>query len=473
MAAVLDPKKPSRSQHFDAQLRPRILMAGRHLFLWEEAVESMTLKANYYRVGSHTLDLDALPGSGAGLEEFVDSARKNIEPWLSAVFQAEHLNLLLGSGLTSAVSHLAGTKSTDMSVVALGSAYDAQITTHAEASAARMGRGKPNIEDQLRSALALLGGLAITNPIEEAAFRKCVDTQLTVFLRSLLKTEQGILAGSKTSDDAMNALQSFLLSFASRAASRERLHIFTTNYDRLIEHGCDLAGLRLIDRFVGSLTPVFRSSRVEVDLHYNPPGMRGEPRFMEGVIRFTKLHGSLDWSYSTDDRRVSRKGIPFGAPETHTDVPDKPLDTIMIYPNSAKDVETTEYPYAELFRDLAAAVCRPNSVVVTYGYGFGDDHINRVLLDMLTIPSTHLVIVAYSSTDTRIATFIEKTREAQVSLLLGKHFADLKNFVENYLPKPALDYITGRMTDLLRNRPGSLPSGTPAAVAPPGSIPTA
>ena len=194
---------------------------------------------------------------------------------------------------------------------------------------------------------------------------------------------------------------------------------------------------------------------------------------MEGVIRFTKLHGSWDWSYSTDDRRVSRKGIPFGAPETHTDVPDKPLDTIMIYPNSAKDVETTEYPYAELFRDLAAAVCRPNSVVVTYGYGFGDDHINRVLLDMLTIPSTHLVIVAYSSTDTRIATFIEKTREAQVSLLLGKHFADLKNFVENYLPKPALDYITGRMTDLLRNRPGSLPSGTPAAVAPPGSIPTA
>jgi hypothetical protein len=145
----------------------------------------------------------------------------------------------------------------------------------------------------------------------------------------------------------------------------------------------------------------------------------------------------------------------------------------MIYPNSAKDVETTEYPYAELFRDLAAAVCRPNSVVVTYGYGFGDDHINRVLLDMLTIPSTHLVIVAYSSTDTRIATFIEKTREAQVSLLLGKHFADLKNLVENYLPKPALDYITGRMTDLLRNRPGSLPSGTPAAVAPPGSIPTA
>jgi hypothetical protein len=27
----------------------------------------------------------------------------------------------------------------------------------------------------------------------------------------------------------------------------------------------------------------------------------------------------------------------------------------MIYPNPAKDVETTQYPYAELFRDFAAA----------------------------------------------------------------------------------------------------------------------
>ena len=44
----------------------------------------------------------------------------------------------------------------------------------------------------------------------------------------------------------------------------------------------------------------------------------------------------------------------------------------MIYPNPAKDVETLAYPYAELFRDFAAAICRPNSVLVTFGYGFGD-----------------------------------------------------------------------------------------------------
>ena len=220
----------------------------------------------------------------------------------------------------------------------------------------------------------------------------------------------------------------------------------------MIEHGCDLAGLRIIDRFVGALNPIFRSMRVEVDVHYNPPGIRGEPRFMEGVVRLTKLHGSLDWLYDDARRLISQRGIPFGAAEGHSDLPTKPIDTVMIYPNPAKDVETTEYPYAELFRDFAAAVCRPNAVVVTYGYGFGDDHINRVLLDMLTIPSTHLVIIAYGG-DIRLQEFCRKTREAQVSLLYGSHFADLSILVDNYLPKPALDYITGRMTELLKHRP--------------------
>ncbi len=287
------------------------------------------------------------------------------------------------------------------------------------------------------------------------------------FLRSLLTTESGIVAGKDpaSKEAAQGILQSFLLSFASRAASRERLHVFTTNYDRLIEHGSDFAGLRIIDRFVGALNPVFRASRVEVDIHYNPPGIRGEPRFMEGVIRLTKLHGSLDWFFDKAERRIYRKGIPFGAPADHTDIPKKPVDTVMIYPNPAKDVETTQYPYAELFRDFAAAACRPNAVVVTYGYGFGDDHVNRALLDMLMIPSTHLVVMAYAADD-RLKAFIEKTREAQVSLLIGPHFADLQTLVDNYLPKPALDYISGRMTELLKHRPVDPRPGEPPVALP-------
>ncbi|MGY4319538.1 hypothetical protein [Bradyrhizobium sp. JR3.5] len=240
------------------------------------------------------------------------------------------------------------------------------------------------------------------------------------------------------------------------------MHVFTTNYDRLIEHGCDFAGLRIIDRFAGALNPVFRASRVEVDVHYNPPGIRGEPRFMEGVIRLTKLHGSLDWFFDKHERRIYRKGIPFGAPADHTDIPKKPVDTVMIYPNPAKDVETTQYPYAELFRDFAAAAGRPNAVVVTYGYGC-----RRRSRQSSAARYAHDPVDPFGDHGLfgfdRLKAFVEKTRDAQLSSLIGPHFSDLATLVANYLPKPALDYISGRMTELLKHRPGDPKLSDPPA----------
>ncbi|MFG1433318.1 SIR2 family protein [Xanthobacter sp. V2C-4] len=409
----------------------------------------MEWKAHGYRVGSSNETFDDIPTDADELDQFVALHRRRIEPWLSAVFQAEHLNLLLGSGFTTSVAFAAGVAATGMDIAAGTSVHAKAIMDHAAASAKKMGRGEANIEDQLRSAIAVLDGLDIIDKDAADAVRADINTAIETFLNSLLATERGITDADSAPASAM--LQSFLLSFASRAASRERLHVFTTNYDRLIERGCDDAGLRIIDRFVGTLRPLFRNTRIELDYHYNPPGIRGEPRFMEGVVRLTKLHGSLDWRFDEATRRIYRAETPFGAAEDHPSLPDSPVDTVMIYPNPAKDVETTQYPYAELFRDFASATCKPNSVVVTYGYGFGDDHINRVLLDMLSVPSAHLVIIAFDLDD-RIKGFLAQTRAAQVSLLAGRHFGSLQRLVEDYLPKPALDYITGRMSELLKNR---------------------
>lgn len=411
-----------------------------------------------YKMGANEAWINELPTDRDALDNFIAKARKNIEPWLSAVLQSEHTNLLIGSGFTTAVCYQANSDALGMSRVNFDTEYDAQINTYAKKSAAAMGRGDSNIEDQFRSALMLLDGIKVLGDAEKHnALKTALSTVLHDFLRLVLATENGIdNALDNDWQKGVSALQSFLLSFASRSASRERLHVFTTNYDRLIEYGCDLAGIRIIDRFVGALNPVFRATRVEVDMHYNPPGIRGEPRFMEGVIRLTKLHGSLDWHINARTKQMHRVGIPFGADATHPGVPEKPIDTVMIYPNPAKDVETTEYPYAELFRDFASALCRPNSVVVLYGYGFGDDHVNRVLLDMLTIPSTHMVIISFGMSVKDFARaesfYNNAARPAQISLLVGPHFANLENLVTNYLPKPAIDVITGRMMELLKNR---------------------
>lgn len=383
------------------------------------------------------------------------SWRKRIEPWLSTVFQSEHLSLLLGNGFTTGIAHEAGGKPVSMDLASLDCPHKDNVNTYAAKIAKAMGRGNPNIEDQLSAAMSLLSGLQILEDAHAASWMTAIDNVLVSLLKDVLAAEKSISDGfdkPPSGATVRELLVSFLMSFASRAASRERLHIFTTNYDRLIERGCDLAGLRIIDRFVGAIEPEFRSSRLQVDMHYTPPGIRGEPRHLEGVVHFTKLHGSMDWRY--EGKRLYRTAVPFGANNDHSTLTHSPRESLMIYPNAIKDIETAAYPYADLFRDFSASICQPNSVLVTYGYGYGDDHVNRIISDMLTIPSSHLVIVAWSKKPhERIAAFVARTgRPQQLTLLVGTHFGDVRRLVEHYLPKPAIDPLTIRMTELVERR---------------------
>ena len=393
--------------------------------------------------------------------------RERIEPWLTALFQSEHFALLVGSGLSHAVHYMAtGQALPGMNAVTF-TEFDAEINAEAQKSAEAAGRMSGNIEDQIRVASELLRGLEIISESKAenakelgkkaAALKDSLGQVLQDFAASVLEGENGLItAKTKEREKAFNYLVSFLMSFASRTGTRDRLQIFTTNYDRYLEAGADVAGLHLLDRFVGSLLPVFRSSRLDVDMHYNPPGIRGEPRYLEGVSKFTKLHGSLDWVDA--EKSIRRMSLPFGAEsiEPYLKAPGLAgagARQLMIYPNSAKDRETTAYPYVELFRDFAAGVCRPNSTLICFGYSFGDEHINRVIEDMLTIPSTHLVVISYSDPLGRIMQIYDKMgRHAQITLLIGNHLGDLQALVDNYLPKPAIDRTTMRMSELLKSR---------------------
>lgn len=403
-------------------------------------------------------DSEPVPGwAQEGLDR--PQLRSRIEPWLTSLVQADHLNLLVGSGLTTGMQHLAKTAAPKSMDAGQFNTHQEAISRAAKVSAEAARRGTPNIEDEIRTANQLLRGLEILEAPEATPLAEDLRRVMTAFSASVLEGERNLAtAGEREREQAFTTLVAFLMSFASRTGTRDRLGLFTTNYDRVLEVGAELAGLHLIDRFVGSLSPIFRSSRLDLDLHYNPPGIRGEPRFVEGVARFTKLHGSLDW---VDTGAAIRKvGVPFGAVtlDPYLEVPgytEADARRLMIYPNSSKDRETAEFPYVELFRDFASAVARPNTVTVTYGYSFGDEHINRVLQDALTIPSVHLVVISYDDNLGRIMEAFETWgHKSQMSLLIGSELADLTTLTKHYLPKPSIDFASRRMGELLRQRHG-------------------
>jgi hypothetical protein len=384
--------------------------------------------------------------------------REKVEPWLTAVFQSEHLSLLVGTGLPIA---LVGVNSM-MNRIDFSISFKNIISDKADAEANNMGRGSANFEDDLRIAIELLKGYEIQGEKEKEKanrLKKEINEKIKELLKSLLENEKNFLdkidkkTESKESEkksetkkeseeeNPLLLLQKFLLSFSTRAATRDRLNIFTTNYDRFIEYGLDEAGILTLDRFIGKIKPIMRFHRIDLDYHYNPPGIRGEPRYVEGVVRFTKLHGSIDWQFEKD--QIIKAPLSFGA-NVDDSFFDNPFDKVVIYPNSAKAIETSFFPYSELFRDFSTAICRPNSVLVTYGYGFGDSHINRIIKDMLTIPSTHLVIISYDVANGRINNFIQKCNQSQLTLLIGSELGNFENLTNFYLPKPAIDRISDR-----------------------------
>jgi hypothetical protein len=428
-----------------------------------------------YRVNNRETALEEAPADLGRLA----ALRSEIEPWITSLVSSEHLALLVGSGLGIAVAGVLGIAGLDMTPVTFAARYAAEVDARAAAVAAAASRGRPNVEDQIRAAHELIAGLQIIGDEAAAKWDTELSNLLGSFATRVLEVERALHSarepesGSDAGRRTVDILASFFGSFVARAATKDRLHIFTTNYDRMIEYALDESATWQLDRFVGTVAPQFRASRLDLDVHYSPPGIRGEPRYLEGVARLTKLHGSIDWV--SRGTTVIRVPVPFGCEQRPYEELVGPGQSLLIYPNPAKDVETSEYPYAELFRDFSASIVRPETVLVTYGYGFGDDHINRVIADMLTIPSTHLLAIAYGDPDLRLRRFLDRAgRSSRVSLLLGSHFGDLENLVQWYLPKPSLDRITQREAELLQRR-GFLPqraaSMTHDEASPPGEQP--
>jgi hypothetical protein len=56
-------------------------------------------------------------------------------------------------------------------------------------------------------------------------------------------------------------------------------------------------------------------------------------------------------------------------------------DALAIYPSSQKYEESRRVPFLTLFDRFRRALETPESITITCGYSYGDDHINEILFD--------------------------------------------------------------------------------------------
>ena len=174
------------------------------------------------------------------------------------------------------------------------------------------------------------------------------------------------------------------------SSRRRAIELFTTNYDVLIERSLERVRAPMFDGFVGSYKPFFHSESLD-DTQLLPPAE---------WIRLWKLHGSVNWEVEElgKELRIIKGDYP-GSGQT-------------ILPSYLKYQESRKMPYTAMIDRFSKALNQVNSLLITCGYSFGDQHLNSIIHTALDSRQTSNVICLrygeIAPDDELIKTAIEK-----------------------------------------------------------------
>lgn len=201
-------------------------------------------------------------------------------------------------------------------------------------------------------------------------------------------------SGVESDDDGLASQRTILQKLVSaRQPGQSSPWVFTTNYDLAIEWAAESIDLQVSNGFLGTHTRRF--SPQSFDLGFRNTQARGEARFGVYNIYLAKLHGSLTWKQ--EGGQVYEVPAPLAHQRIEAFMAERGGEELglMVMPRAAKYMDTVGYVLGELFRRFAEFMSKPQSCLILCGYGFGDEHINRLIRSALLNPTLQLVI--YSS----------------------------------------------------------------------------
>jgi SIR2-like domain len=160
---------------------------------------------------------------------------------------------------------------------------------------------------------------------------------------------------------------SLLRTLAARSQREASAQLFTTNYDLAFDRAADRAGVTLVDGF-GLGTPRRYDPeflRYELAIRGDDGRLSPAPR----VVRYGKLHGSVDWHRERDESVIKV---------------DQPANPVLIYPRRTKFADSYQSPYLDGMARFQTALRARSVGVLVIGFGFSDAH--------LTEPIRHAVL---------------------------------------------------------------------------------
>jgi len=216
-----------------------------------------------------------------------------------------------------------------------------------------------------------------------------------------------------------------LLNILSRKLKEEKkLNVVTTNYDTLIEDAAENLKYTVFDGFSFSQIPIFDDDMFEWNLVKDVPNVKtNEYIYKKHVINLLKIHGSLTWELNTNLDIIRKNKAEVNNP-------------IMIFPSSNKYIQSYEEPYFELFSRFQDMLKKPNTLFITVGFSFADNHITRMIKQAIVHnEGLHCLFTDYDIDDNH-----EKSQ----------NFKDLKKLKNEKYPIAFLKAtMNGKLTDYL------------------------
>lgn len=176
----------------------------------------------------------------------------------------------------------------------------------------------------------------------------------------------------------------------------DTVNLFTTNYDLFLENALDNLDYAYTDGFRAKLHPEFNIteySRRPVDVAHR---FRNRWSPVSPFFRVYKLHGSINW-IEVDGKIEKTSNIK------------KTGESVVIAPTTSKYADSQGAPYSDLFRELSVQLLNPNSLLVINGFGFGDEHINELIIQALG-RSDFALLAFVKENEAGVTRFMEKVR---------------------------------------------------------------
>lgn len=191
--------------------------------------------------------------------------------------------------------------------------------------------------------------------------------------------------------------KNFYRKLSLRDSNLPKPNVFTTNYDMYSEKAMDDLGITYTNGFSGFVKRYFNPSIFNYALAEQMDISSFKWNVIDSFIYLFKIHGSVNWVEVEETNKLFKVEE---LQNTDFEYLKSKKQNIMIYPSPIKQNASLGSPYSDLFREFQKRITQNQSVLITMGFSFSDEHINNLIYQALTIPTFRLVVFC----DTKINT---------------------------------------------------------------------